>query len=175
MDPIRLKELERWLAPRIGAESLRVETPERFSGGYSAETSMFDAHVRTAGGERRERFVLRRQMPEPPVYPRQAPGLEVEIEIQFRAMQGLAAHTRVPLAPLVGFERDAALLGSPFFVMRFVEGQVPPVHPPYASSGFFAEAQPEQRRALVEDGLRVLAEIHALDWRKAGLEWLVPP
>jgi aminoglycoside phosphotransferase (APT) family kinase protein len=81
----------------------------------------------------------------------------------------------VPLAPVIGFERDPALLGSPFFVMGFVAGQVPPVYPPYASAGFFAEAQPEQRRALIEDGLRVLAEIHALDWRKAGFDWLVAP
>jgi aminoglycoside phosphotransferase (APT) family kinase protein len=90
-------------------------------------------------------------------------------------MSGLARVSKVPLAPLVGFERDAAVLGAPFFVMGFVDGQVPPVAPPYASAGFFAEATPEERRRLIEDGLAVLAQVHAVDWQAAGFGWLVPP
>ena len=136
---------------------------------------MLEARVLRGGAERTERYVLRREMPEPSVYPQQAPGLDVEIEIQFRTMQALAKHTRVPLAPLLGLERAPAVFGAPFFVMGFVDGAVPSVAPPYAAAGFFAEAAPDQRRRLVEDGLRVLSEIHALDWRAAGFGWLAPP
>jgi aminoglycoside phosphotransferase (APT) family kinase protein len=49
------------------------------------------------------------------------------------------------------------------------------VSPPYASAGFFAEAKPEERRRMLEDGLSVLARIHAVEWREAGFGWLVTP
>jgi aminoglycoside phosphotransferase (APT) family kinase protein len=163
--------LASWLAAKLAAGAVEVREIARLSGGYSAETLRVEASV----DGREARYVLRREMPEPSVYPVQAPGLDVEIEIQWRAMSGLARASRTPLAPLIGFERDAALLGAPFFVMGFVEGQVPQVAPPYASAGFFAEAQPEQRRRMIEDGLTVLAGIHAVDWQQAGFDWLVPP
>ncbi len=173
--PAENARLERWLAARLPrAEGVRLGAMRRLSGGYSAETIVLEANVRRGGSEHPERFVLRREMPEPAVYPVQAPGLEIEIEIQWRTMDALAKHSRVPLAPLIGFERDARVIGAPFFVMGFVDGVVPGVMPPYAASGFFAEAKPEERKRLVEDGLRVLAEVHALDWRSAGFAWLAP-
>lgn len=39
---------------------------------------------------------------------------------------------------------------------------------------FFIEATREQRRRLVENGLAVLVDLHGIDWRRAGLDWLVP-
>jgi len=174
MDAGEIARLEGWLAAKLGAERVGLATPRRLSGGYSAETIVLEASVTRGGRAHAERYVLRREMPEPAIYPQQAPGLEVEIEIQWRTMRALAQHSRVPLAPLVGFERDAGVLGAPFFVMGFVDGAVPGVAPPYAAQGFFADAKPEQRARLVDDGLRVLAEVHALDWRAAGLDWLSP-
>src|SRR5262245_19548720 len=106
--------LGRWLGAKLSAP-VEVREIERLLGGYSAETLRVDASV--AG--RPERYVLRREMPEPSVYPQQAPGLDVEIEIQWRAMSGLARASTTPLAPLIGFERDPSLLGAPFFVMGF--------------------------------------------------------
>ena len=166
--------LERWLTSHLaGADAVSVGEIARLGGGYSAETWIVPARVRRGATEREERYVLRRETPEPSVYPQQAPGLDVEIEIQWRAMAGLARAAKLPLAPLVGFERDASVLGAPFFVMGFVEGQVPSVSPPYTREGFFAEAGPEERRRMLEDGLSVLARIHAVDWRAAGFDWLV--
>jgi aminoglycoside phosphotransferase (APT) family kinase protein len=176
IDAACIAKLERWLAARLaGAESVRLAPPRRLSGGYYAETLALEASVRRAGADTPEQYVLRREMPEPAVYPVQAPGLEVEIEIQWRTMDALARHSRVPLAPLVGFERDASVIGAPFFVMGFVDGVVPGVAPPYAAQGFFAEAKPDERARLVDDGLRVLAQLHAVDWRAAGFAWLTPP
>ena len=187
-----IARLERWLAARVpGAEAVRLGELRRLSGGYSAETIVLEALVTSGGRERAEKFVLRREMPEPAVYPVQAPGLDVEIETQWRTMQALArqapvplasdaliplaSDALVPLAPLIGFERDPGVVGAPFFVMGFVDGVVPSVAPPYAAQGFFADAKPEERARLVEDGLRVLARIHSVDWRAAGFGWLTPP
>jgi aminoglycoside phosphotransferase (APT) family kinase protein len=80
----------------------------------------------------------------------------------------------VPLAPLVGYESDTAPLGSPFFVMGFVAGDVPTESPPYTESGYFVEASPADRHRMIENGLRTLATLHRVDWRAAGLGWLVP-
>jgi aminoglycoside phosphotransferase (APT) family kinase protein len=158
--------LARWMSSKTGVTNVGVEGVERLEAGYSADTLSFSF----AG----DRYVLRAETDEPAVYPQQAPGLDVEIAIQYRAMSELASRSEVPIAPLVGYEDDRAVLGRPFFVMGFVEGEVPQVSPPYTTTGFFAEAGPDGRRAVVSDGLRRLAQVHDVDWRQ-GFDWLVPP
>jgi aminoglycoside phosphotransferase (APT) family kinase protein len=167
--------LGRWLTVRVpGARAVTVEGFNTPKSGYSAETLMVDTLVTTADDERAERFVLRRETADPAIYPAQAPGLDVEIAIQYRAMHSIASHSRVPIAPLIGFEDDATVLGAPFFVMGFIEGQVPIENPSYLREGFFHDASPADRRRLLERGLQVLAEVHRIDWRTAGLDWLNP-
>jgi aminoglycoside phosphotransferase (APT) family kinase protein len=175
-DDDRWVGMGRWLAPRLGTTGeVRVVDPGAPAGvGYSAETVVFTAEYRTDAREQSRRFVLRAETPDPPVYPAQAPGFDVEIEIQRAVMHALAAASDVPLAPIFGAEADAGVIGTPFFVMDFVEGEVPPVDPPYPAAGFFADAAPGDRTRMIEDGLRVMAGIHAVDWRAAGLDWLVP-
>jgi aminoglycoside phosphotransferase (APT) family kinase protein len=92
-------------------------------------------------------------------------------------MEALGRFSKAPLAPLIGYEPDAAVLGAPFFVMEFVDGEVPREDSPhtYTREGFFVDAAPEERRRMLESGLHVLAEVHTVDWHDAGLEWLVPP
>jgi aminoglycoside phosphotransferase (APT) family kinase protein len=167
--------LQRWLATRMpDAESVEVGAFERPTGGFSAVTLLIPVRVARDGALQDEQVVLRMETPDPAIYPAQAPGLEVEVEIQFRTMQAIAQSSRVPVAPLLGYEADASVLGAPFFVMGFVPGDVPRENPIYTQQGFFAEAAPEERRRLVEDGLRVLADVHRIDWRAAGFEWLSP-
>lgn len=166
-----------WLCDRLpGATDMALDGFRRPQGsGFSAETQIFTARYRRDGAAHEERFVLRRETPDPAVYPQQAPGLDVEIDIQYRVMSALHAHSTVPLAPLVGYEADAAVLGAPFYVMGFVDGVVPIENPLYTTQGFFVDASPADRRAMVTRGVEVLAQVHRLDWRAAGLDWLVPP
>jgi aminoglycoside phosphotransferase (APT) family kinase protein len=164
-----------WLRERIdGADEVRVDALGSPKSGYSAETFMVDARVVGPRGERPERFVLRRETPEPPIYPVQAPGTDLEIAVQYRAMEAVAGASSVPVAPLLGFEHDASVLGAPFFVMGFVPGEVPVENPIYTREGFFADAGPDERARMLDDGVRVLAEIHRIDWQAAGLGWLSP-
>jgi aminoglycoside phosphotransferase (APT) family kinase protein len=155
------------------ASGLRLTHEGRPGSGFSAETTIFAASWVAGGEPRRDRFVLRKETPDPPVYPSQVPGMTVEVDIQYRIMSALAG-SDVPLAPLVGYEADASVLGSPFYVMGFVEGVVPIEAPMYTLEGFFTELRPEQRRTMIEDGVRVLTRVHAFDWEAAGLEWLIP-
>ncbi len=174
-EPTRIR-LGQWLVSRLeGAQAVEVHAFTAPRSGYSAETTVVDAEVRRGAGTITERFVLRRETPEPPVYPVQAPGLDIEIEVQYRAMEAVAAHSSVPIAPLVGFETDPTVLGAPFFVMRHVPGDVPIEDPIYTREGFVVDATDEQRHTMVLEGVRTMAEIHRIDWAAARLEWLVPP
>ena len=113
------------------------------------------------------------EVPDPPVYPQQAPGLDVEVDIQYRVMDGAApTHSEVPVAPLVGYEADPTVLGAPFFVMGFVDGEVPIESPPYTESRASSSTRrPASGGALDRaTGSRSLAAVHRVDWRAAGLE-----
>lgn len=162
--------LSGWLTDRLDADPVTVIEFTKPKSGFSAETSIVDVTV----GDEPRRLVLRREVPDPAVYPQQAPGLDIEIDIQYRVMQLLHRHATVPLAPLVGYEADVEVLGAPFFVMGFIGGDVPTESPAYTVSGFFVDATPQQRRAMIERGLAQVAAIHSLDWRTAGFDWLAP-
>jgi aminoglycoside phosphotransferase (APT) family kinase protein len=173
---IDARALGEWLGTRLpGASHVTVGEFGRPKSGFSAETLMFDAEIDSPHGRSARRLVLRREVPDPAVYPEQVPGLDVEVDIQYRCMASIAAHGKVPVAPLVGYEADPTVLGAPFFVMGYVGGDVPTENPPYTESGFFVDATPADRTRLVDNGLRALAVLHTLDWRRAGLEWLVAP
>jgi aminoglycoside phosphotransferase (APT) family kinase protein len=177
MDPaFQASDLAAWLANRLASSDVRLDEFRRPQGsGFSAETHIFTAAHRRDDRDLIERFVIRRETPDPAVYPVQAPGLDVEIDIQYRVMAALAATSAVPIAPLVGYEADPAVLGAPFFVMGFVEGQVPIENPLYTRAGFFVDATAADRRRMISDGLGVLARLHAIDWQQAGLHWLFAP
>lgn len=164
------ERLGTWLTGRLERGPVTVTAFTKPKSGFSAETSIVDVD---AGGQA-QRLVLRREVPDPAVYPQQVPGLDVEIDIQYRIMSSLHQQAVVPLAPLVGYEHDDSVLGAPFFVMGFIGGEVPTESPAYPESGFFLEANPDQRRQLIERGITQMAAIHGLDWRASGFEWLAP-
>lgn len=174
--PEWMAPLSDWLVRRLpGVSQVVLEGTTGAGSGFSAETIVVQCRVTRDGTEAPERFVLRRENPEPAIYPVQVPGWEVEIELQYRLMDALSRHSTVPIAPLLGYEPDPALLGAQFFVMGYVPGEVPVEDPSYAKEGFFVDATAEQRRSLLERGLEVLAAVHEVDWRAAGLQWLVAP
>lgn len=165
-----------WLARhRPEAEGLDLGEFSGAATGYSAQTLIVPLHYRRDGVACDEKVVLRIENLGPPIYPPQAPGLDVEIDIQYRAMQAIGSVSRIPLAGLLGYEPDPSVLGAPFFVMEFVAGETPLVDPPYPREGFFRDAAPEDRRKMIEGGIRLLAELHTVDWRAAGLDWLIAP
>jgi aminoglycoside phosphotransferase (APT) family kinase protein len=173
--PEHLAPLGPWLEARIpDAEAVELLGMRKASSGFSADTVILDVAVTRAGIANEERYVLRTESPEPPIYPVQVPGWEVEIELQYRIMDALGRHSGVPVAPMLGFERDPGVLGAPFFVMGFVGGEVPVEDPPYTVAGFFLDVAPADRTRMVERGLATLARVHAVDWHAARLDWLVP-
>ena len=70
----------------------------------------------------------------------------------------------VPVPPTVGYEPDPEVNGAPFYVMRFVEGQV-------VRSAEDAEQHltPDTRAAAADDLIDVLVRLHDLDPDQVGL------
>ncbi|HEX3693263.1 MAG TPA: phosphotransferase family protein [Solirubrobacteraceae bacterium] len=64
---------------------------------------------------------------------------------------------------------DEKVIGCPFYVMAFVPGEVIVWQTPPALD------TPEQRRRIGEELIDALVEIHAVDWRAAGLEGFGKP
>ncbi len=164
--------LARWLVDTLDdVDHAEVGDFDRPSGGYSAETLIVPVTFTRDGSTSDEHIVLRRETPEPPVYPVQVP-VENEIDIQWRVMSALTEHANVPIAPLLGYEKDPAVLGSPFFAMDFIGGEIPREDPPYVVEGFYVGANAEQRTRMITTGVDTMAGVHAVDVQQAGLEWL---
>jgi aminoglycoside phosphotransferase (APT) family kinase protein len=128
--------------------------------GMSSETLLFDASW-TAGSERRSESLVARVAPaetDAPVF------ATYDLPGQFKTIQTVAALTDVPVPPPKWCEPDPSVIGSPFFVMGRVDGQVPPDVMPYnfGESWLFNAAEEDQRK-LQEATVSVLARLHAID------------
>jgi aminoglycoside phosphotransferase (APT) family kinase protein len=162
------ERLTAWLAARMpAASSLQLHSlraPE--SSGFSNDTLLGELEVREAGAVRRERLVVRIQPTGFQVFP------DYDLGLQFRAMQ-LLAKTDVPV-PRVRWieERDAGVLGAPFYVMEHVEGRVPTDRPPYHADGWMKEASPAERAEIWWGGIECMAKIHRLDPVAVGFGFL---
>ncbi len=140
--------------------------------GFSNETLLMDVTATWADGRRRTQgLVVRVQPTAHTVF------LESDFEWQYRVLEILGTRTALPVPVVRSFEADPAVLGAPFFVMDRIDGaRVPADSPPYTSAGWVRDdCTPEQRRALVTNGLDALAAIHAVDWHGLGLGFLDKP
>lgn len=148
-------KLAGWMSGKIpGATDLRIENLDYPKGaGQSHETILFDARWTEGGKERVQGCVVRIKPASFTVFP------DNLFEEQYKVMQVLHDGGYVTVAKPLWVEEDAALLGQPFFVMEKKQGRVPLSIPPYAKSGWLAEATPAQRRHLWEGAVRQLAAI----------------
>jgi aminoglycoside phosphotransferase (APT) family kinase protein len=84
-----------------------------------------------------------------------------------RVLSALARRARVPAVLAVC--DDPAVIGAPFYVMERVEGHVVTSIVPAALD------TPDDRRRIGEELVDALVEVHAVDWRDAGLEGFGKP
>ncbi len=122
-------------------------TSTKFSDGQSNPTYL----LKTATGE----YVLRRKPPGQLLKSAHA------VEREYRVMQALAA-TDVPVPETLHLCSDESVIGSIFFVMQYVKGQIywDPALP---------ELSPTQRHATYMEMCRVLATLHQVDIDAVGL------
>jgi len=153
-DLIPVRETHRFDEARLAAY-LRAHLPgcegqltvRQFQGGQSNPTFLIAADSR--------RWVLRKKPPG-----KLLPSAHM-VEREYRVIRALA-DTGVPVPSARLLCEDAEIIGTPFYVMDYIEGRVftDPTLPgltPAARSGVYA--------AMAE----TLARLHAVDWRAAGL------
>ncbi len=140
------KRLADWLVANGLARSREIHVAA-LSGGQSNPTF----RVQTDCGD----YVLRKK-PDGPLLPSAH-----AIDREYRVMGALAA-TGVPVPPMRAWCDDAAIVGTPFFLMGFVAGRVrvDPALP---------DMTPAERAAIYAEMNRVMAALHGVDPDAAGL------
>ena len=165
--------LQDWLTDRLGRPGQLtvsgVRTPG--SGGLSSTSVLFEANW-ISQGTRQDGAYVARMAPEDsavPVFPR------YDLAAQFEVIGQVAASCSVPLPKLRWNEPEGGPLGTPFFVMDQVDGQIPLDNPPYVFTGWLLEAAPSERTLLQRASIAVLAELHAIAEPSAAFPGLCPP
>lgn len=158
--------LERWFSRRFGSPATIAGFEVPGMSGYSSETMVLDVEV---AGDRRHPLVVRSEPSGFRVFP------DYDLRTQATCMEAVARHSEVPVPNVRWFEPDPEVLGRPFFVMDRVEGEVPPDNLPYTIHGFLFEAGESDQERLYRTSLDVLAQLHAIDVTRAGLDFLHRP
>jgi aminoglycoside phosphotransferase (APT) family kinase protein len=143
-------------------EATRVTNVRAMEGGAgsSSGTLFFDA---AHGSDATKQYVLRFKPVEQlfHVY-----DLDGQVRIQ-RAL----AETNVPVPAQCWEDIPGSHLAVPGYVMERARGEAVPAA--WFAEGIIAEASPQRRRDLVLSFVETLANIHAVDWRRHGLSFLL--
>jgi aminoglycoside phosphotransferase (APT) family kinase protein len=158
--------VEKWAKATLGPDA-RVSSASSPGNGMSSETVLFEM---TLAGET-ERYAAR-LAPMPDVYP---VFPEYDIELQAKCMKLVRARTDVPAPEVRWVELDPQWLGTPFLVMRRIDGEAPPDIPPYVFGGWVADGTPAQRASMQRSTLEVLKKLHELTPANADLAFLARP
>jgi aminoglycoside phosphotransferase (APT) family kinase protein len=148
--------LSQWLAKQTGtAPAVTVESGVD-SNGLSSETIILT--IAWPEGTPQQ-FVMRvapaaQDIPMLPTY---------RLDHQFKLLNLVAEKTDLPIPPVRWLEPTGELIGTPFFLMDYVDGVVPPDVLPYTfGNNWFADAPAERRRALQDATIEVIAKVHAV-------------
>src|SRR5260221_11477662 len=138
--------LVRWMREHVDDFRGPLEI-EQFRGGQSNPTFRL-----SAGGRR---YVLRRKPPG-----KLLPSAHA-VDREYRVITALR-DTGVPVPRTFALCEDEAVIGTPFYIMEFVDGRV-----------FWDQSLPEHtpadRSAVFEDMSRVIAALHKVDYARVGL------
>jgi len=153
-----IEPLQRFLDEHgLGAGAIHAQP---IGEGHSNVTYLVERDGANANGP--AEVVLRRP-PRPPL-----PPSAHDVLREARLLHALAdTPARVPAVLAVC--EDESVIGCPFYVMERIPGEVIVTSVPRALDS------PAQRRQIAEQLIEALAEIHAVDWRAAGLEGFGKP
>jgi len=145
--------LGRWLGEHVEGCAGGKATVLQFKGGQSNPTYWVGVEG-AAGGD--VALVVRKKPPG-----KLLPSAHA-VEREYRVMRALRG-TDVPVPDALALCEDGAVIGTPFFVMRWVPGRIfwDPTVPELGSN--------EARRALYGEYVRVLAALHTVDYEAVGL------
>jgi aminoglycoside phosphotransferase (APT) family kinase protein len=151
-------DLTAWLATKLPSGAApEVTELTAAPTGQSSETLLFTASWHDDGA-RQDRRLVARVAPRPadmPVFP------SYHMEREFQVIRSVGELTGVPVPEAVWAEPDPVALGTPFYIMSRVDGDVPN-DITYNSAGWLFEAGAGRQRALQESTVSVMAALHAV-------------
>jgi aminoglycoside phosphotransferase (APT) family kinase protein len=164
------------------------------SNGMSSETIILTGRWDSDGQPQEQKWVARvaPTAQDVPVFS------SYRLDHQFEVMRLVAEKTAVPVPRVRWLETTGTVLGTPFFLMDYVSGVVPPDVMPYTfGDNWFFDAPARAQRELQDATVEVLAQLHSipnasttfgflsdtsdanalrrnLDWLKSWYEFAVP-
>jgi aminoglycoside phosphotransferase (APT) family kinase protein len=158
--------VEALIAAREGSESVVVSglrAVDEAAGGSNG-TLLFNAQWTSSTGRIETADLVFRFLP--------AKGLfhAYDIKAQFD-IQNALAHTPVPVPNQRWLDDQGEFLGVPGYVMERVPGRSTPMT--WMVNGLYVDASPENRRVMQCAYIEALANIHSVDWRSLGLDFLL--
>ncbi|MDE0235894.1 MAG: phosphotransferase, partial [bacterium] len=149
--------LEGFIRRRLGeVDGLRVEGEARATGGQSRENWPFDLYWQDGGQSHHRRLFLRRD----PV----GSVLETDRRVEYEVLRRL--HDQPVRAPeVVWLDADGSELGRPALVMTRYDG----LNDHFILEGGISRLDEDTRVGIASQMVDLMIEIHALDWRGAGL------
>ncbi|KAF8680641.1 hypothetical protein HU200_045670 [Digitaria exilis] len=126
----------------------------QFGHGQSNPTYCIQA---SAPGGRTTRYVLRKKPPGAILQSAHA------VEREYQVLKALGAHTDVPVPKVYCLCTDASVIGTPFYIMEYLEGII---YPDNSLPG----VTPSKRRAIYLSTAKTLAAIHKVDVNAIGLQ-----
>jgi aminoglycoside phosphotransferase (APT) family kinase protein len=163
--------MSKWLStvlPGGAAPEVTVQTGID-STGMSSETIILTAAWEQDGQPVSQKLVARvaPTAQDVPVFP------TYRLDHQFDVIRMVGELTDVPVPRARWLERTGDVLGTPFFLMDYVDGEVPPDVMPYTFGGnWFADAPPKRQRELQDATVEVLASLHAIPNAEAAFSFL---
>jgi aminoglycoside phosphotransferase (APT) family kinase protein len=155
--------LETWLTSVLGqsADARVTEVRGTDANGMSSDTVLFSASWRDPDGSAHGESLVARVAPDAadvPVFP------TYDMRGQFDVMRLAGELSGAPVPDALWCETDPGPLGAPFFVMRRVDGDIPPDVLPYPFGGnWLYDAPPADQRNLQESTVEAIAALHAID------------
>lgn len=169
-DELRRRTVREWFERLWPDRTVTGIGPLRIPKG-GASNEMYAFAVETDTGT--EQVVLRMEVPDLPIAPPLGESPRPVVAVEHAVQSALAMDGTSPVAPLLGYENDPSVLGRPFYAMGWVPGDVLPTANP-GTSDLLTGLSPAQRTVLVLAGVEAIAAAHRLDWRTAGLGWMLP-
>jgi len=129
------------------------------SNGMSSETIILTGRWDEDGRRREEKWVARvaPTAQDVPVFS------SYRMDHQFDVIRLVGEQTDVPVPRVRWLEPTGSVLGTPFFLMDYVEGQVPPDVMPYTfGNNWFADSPAARQRELQDSTVEVIAKIHSI-------------
>lgn len=153
--------MSKWLSTVLPGGAIPEVTVERgdVSTGVSSEIKILTIRGEHDGQSVEQKLVARVVPPpdEVRVY------RTYRLDHQFEVNRLVGELTDIPVARMRWIEPTGDVLGTPFLLMDYVEGVVPPDIMPYTfGNNWFADAPAERQRELQDATVEVLAKMHSI-------------